>query len=340
MRRALPSIVIGLFIGAASARGEDAPRKKVLRCTVPTPINWESQNVLGAYKTAAKVGDWVCLPDPVEWWHGTSESFQESDVFKALPWRKAVLGEHSLKVFVQFDPYPPPRKGRLQPKLPSRLSTNSFANPAVREAFVAETLARVQWYDARFVCLAMEINAYYEEQPDDFDNFVALFVEARRAIKKDRPDAIVFVSFQYEQLLGKAAALTGKPHAPHWELLQKFESLQDAVGISSYPQLGGFRKPSDIPPDYYDQLRKHTKLPIVFTEIGWTTASSHGGSAESQAEFLRRFENMTAKLDLLLVNHFFLYDNEAFGEFFSRMGLLDGNGTPRPAYAVWRSMWR
>lgn len=318
---------------------------RVLRASVPTPCDVKKQeSVLDAYRTAASLGGCISLPDPLEWWHAEGREFGATRLGAASRWQTVVARQGKGEIFVQLDPYPPPRVGPFSDKLPAALKGQDFGSQRVREAFIAEAVARVQAYEARFVCLAMEINAYYEQHPDDFDNFVSLFAEARREIRKIRPDAIVFVSFQYEQLLGRFGGKAGMTvHEPHWELLEKFEPHADAVGISSYPWASfepiRYGSPADLPADYYSRLAEHTKKPIVFAELGWSTDPKYGGSEESQAEFLRRFEKMTEPLDLRLVNYFILNDTPIFGPVFESMGLYDRTGKPKPALKVWQRLW-
>jgi len=203
----------------------------------------------------------------------------------------------------------------------------------------------VRWYNPKYVCLAMEINAYFEEQPDDFENFLSLFIETRDLIKEINPDTLVFVSFQYEQLLGRFGAEAGlQLHEPHWLLVEMFEPYQDAVAISSYPLVTlapqRFSEPSLVPSDYYSRITEHTNLPIVIAELGWSPDGQFNGSDENQAEFLRRFsEELTKGMDLLLVNYFFLSDTSGFGPFFNTLGLIDREGRPKEAFDVWNSMW-
>lgn len=322
-------------------------QRRVIRCTVPTPKNWERDSVIQAFHTAGELSGWVSLPDAVEWWGATGKGFENTKVYQAQRWQNVLLRERlsdPIQVLVQLDPYPPPRRGTLASKLPRALKGQAFGAPAVRSGFIEEAVARVRWYNAKYVCLAMEVNAYHEQQPDDFDNFVSLFAETREAIKKIRPEAVVFVSMQYEQLLGRFGGIAGqKVHEPQWELLEKLEPHQDAVGISSYPLASmkpvRFGDPNDLPDDYYSRIAEHTEKPIIFTELGWSSDKKYGSSEKRQAEFLRRFEKLTRGLDLLMVNYFFLYDTKGYGSVFDSMGLLDKSGRPKEAMSVWKSLW-
>lgn len=312
-------------------------------CITPTPRSWSGEGVHEAFSTAALAGACVCLPDPTDWWHAQDKAYTQSKQHPEAQWQKFLLRKHALDVFIQIDPYRPHHWSKAA--TPSVLRGASFGNPVIREAFIADALERVALYNPTYACLAMEINTYYEKHPDDFDNFVSLFKETRRRIKKIHPDVVVFVSFQYEQLqgieLGKSVVASRKPR---WELIDRFEPDQDAVGISSYPlvswQPPRYGPPGDLPEDYYARLRKHTKKPIIFAELGWPSDPAFGGSPKAQAEFLTRFPSLIQELDVRMVNWNFLYDVKGFGPVFDSMGLFDSAGKPKPAWASWRNLAR
>jgi hypothetical protein len=336
-----------LGVGEPSTLPSDhaAKSKRVLKSCVPTPRAWEQKRIIEAFETAADISPWICLTDPIEWWQATGDGFEKSNTYQAQRWQNVLIRQNRLSVFIQMDAYKTPRTGTLASKLPRALGKGTFATPAVRQAYKTEALQRVRWYKAKFVALAMEINGYYEEQPDDFANFLSLYIETRQAIKKEFPKTVVFVTFQYEQLLGRFGQNPshGKPK-PRWELLEMFEPHVDAIGLSTYPLKSWsplrFGDPADIPDDYYSQIADHTDKPIIFAELGWSSSERYGSSEETQARFLRRFAELTQDLDLLLVNHFFLYDSKGFGPIFDSMGLLDREGRPKPAYHVWKNLWR
>lgn len=46
-----------------------------------------------------------------------------------------------------------------------------------------------------------------------------------------------------------------------------------AIGLSSYPYLGGFTEPEEVPLDYYSRLAQGTTLPELVVEGGWASES-------------------------------------------------------------------
>jgi len=313
-----------------------------VKSVTPTPRSWSRDGLIQSFALAAEIGPLICLPDPVDWWYAQGKSDKESKPHRDSRWQTVLIRQHGLKVFVQIDPYKT-RRGKI-PGLPKTVKKASFADPVLRRAFIADAVQRVRLYNARYVCLAMEINAYYEENAEDFDHFVSLFKEARREVKKIKPDAIVFVSFQYEQLLGRFGGQGHLPkHPPRWELFDKFEPDQDAVGISTYPLATfsppRYADPSKVPADYYSPIARHTNKPIIFAEVGWPSDPAFGGSPEKQAAFIRRLDILLGDLNVLMVNWNFLYDVKGFGPVFDSMGMFDSRGRAKPSLGAWKELW-
>lgn len=307
----------------------------------PTPRRWDGDGFREAFAVAEKLVPTICLPDPVDWWHARGDSPEDSKPFKDSRWQRFLLDQHRLQAFIQMDPYKS-RRGKI-PDLPRRVRANSFADPVLRSAFIADAKQRVEAYRPKYLCLAMEINAYYEQHPEDFDHFVSLFREARKAVKQIDPAIVVFVSFQYEQFLGLFGGQTGLPkHGPHWELLERFGDEVDAVGISSYPfeklTPPRFRPPAELPDDYYRRIAEHTDKPVIFAELGWSSDPAYGGSPGAQAAFLDRLPELLKGLDVPLINYNFLFDAKGFGEAFDSMGLIDAKGKLKPALEAFRGL--
>ena len=300
----------------------------------PTPRRWDGDGFREAFATAEKLVPLICLPDPVDFWNARGEEATKSKPYKDSRWQRVLLDQHKLGTFIQIDPYPK-RRGPI-PNLPKQVKVNSFADPVLRQAIIADARQRVEAYRPKYLCLAMEINAYHEQHPGDFDQFVSLFRAARKAVREIDPELMVFVSFQYEQLLGLYGGQAGLPkHPPAWELFDRFGDELDAIGISSYP-LESLSPPRHAPPerlpaDYYSRIAAHTKKPVVFAELGWSSDPKFGGSPESQAAFLRRLPKLLEGLDVRLINYNFLFDAKGFGAAFESMGLISADGKAKPA---------
>lgn len=340
MARLLLSFGLALSLSACGTEGSTSSEAEVLKSVVPVPRSWDSAGLQEAYAAAAELGSFISLPDPVDWFDAQGKRPEDSKQSREFAVNDALIKQNGLQVLIQLDPYPG-RKG-LIPNLPATVVRKSFGDPVLRRAYAADALNRVRLYHPPYLCLAMEINAYYEQHPEDFENFVTLFKEIRTKIKAESPNTLVFVSFQYEQFLGLFGGQAGLPvHPPHWELFDRFGADLDAIGISTYPmdRLGHFPDPSALPENYFSRIADHSSKPIIFTEIGWPSSPSLGGSPEFQAAFVSKLDTLTANARPLLANWFMLSDNNAFGQTFESMGLIAQSGTPKTSFESWKRLW-
>ena len=110
--------------------------------------------------------------------------------------------------------------------------------------------------------------------------------------------------------------------------------------------------PSEIPADFLARFDQATTRPLLLVEGGWSSEVAGGtnGTPAEQADFFRR---MSALLDGVRAEAwvFLLYadpdldsydlppDREAGFANFSRMGIVDIELRPKPATAVWDSVF-
>lgn len=201
-------------------------------------------------------------------------------------------------------------------------------------------------YQPLFLSLGIEINRYYDHDPDGFAAFVVAYSEIYDAIKAVSPDTLVFTVFQLETLRG-AGYLTGTSQGrqAHWELLDMFQPRLDLAVFTTYPYFD-YTSPADIPDDYYTEIAEHTDRPIAFSESGWLSAplstapdSEFGGSEAEQADFVQRFFELTADLDLAFAMWSFPNDiGPAINPAFETVSLRHNDGRPKPALAVWHGV--
>ncbi len=189
----------------------------------------------------------------------------------------------------------------------------------------------------RWLGLGIEVNILYEKNPQDFYEFVSFYNEVYDAVKAKSPETKVFTVFQLEAIKG-LSGLSGS-HQQAWQLIDDFKL--DAVGFTTYPELV-FKKPSEIPDNYYTEIALHTSKPILFTEIAWASAPLNTAwdadtTASTQAEFVTKFFNFTRSLNKELVVWPFMHDLPASFGIFKKMGLRTANDVAKPAWDVWAS---
>lgn len=223
----------------------------------------------------------------------------------------------------------------------------TFADHAFRRAYRDQVVRMARKHRPDYLNIGVEINMYLKTHPDDTENFISLYREIYSEVKKVSPRTKVFVSFQYEVLKGEFLGTVGEPQ---WGLLGKFQSVQDLIGISSYPR---FANPpydtSKIPMDYYYALKKYSSRPIFFAEIGWYSSASVNppSSERGQADFIRRLVGLLEPLSVEAVNWVGLRDprdipalaelKKQLPQFFS-LGLKRSNGEIKSAWSVWKNL--
>lgn len=147
-----------------------------------------------------------------------------------------------------------------------------------------------------------------------------------------------------------------------WGLLgnvQPFEGIdQDradfpfiqALGLSSYPYLGGFLHPDSIPLNYYSRLVEGDPLPLFVLEGGWSSVPVGPAptSPAVQSAYVARHSrilNQAEAVGLFQIT-FTDLDVSAFPDPpgmallpFAHLGIVDSALNPKPALAVWDSLF-
>ena len=120
----------------------------------------------------------------------------------------------------------------------------------------------------------------------------------------------------------------------------------DALGLSSYPYLGGVADPDSLPLTYYSRLVEDDPLPVLVIEGGWPSVPV--GAAASTPEMQRRYIVRHARLldEARAVAWFQLtftdLDLTAWPAGiapFARLGLVTEDLVPKPALAAWDSVF-
>lgn len=242
--------------------------------------------------------------------------------------------------------------------LPAGWEAN-FANPNVRSAYRNYALWVVQTFHPRYLGLASEINTYMDAHPDDAGNFISLYNEIYALVKAEAPETQIFVSFQWDDLNnmfpqpeeGNRARLS-----PNWEQIEAFEPNLDVWAISTYPYFV-FRDGTQIPTDYFTPLLSRTDKPLAIAESGFSSqpVGFAQGSLDDQVIFLNAVHDQLGPRLAFWVNTILTdfnmdsyaaemakqgrdpKDAEGLSNF-AFIGLLNPDGSPKPALEVWDRM--
>jgi hypothetical protein len=128
------------------------------------------------------------------------------------------------------------------------------------------------------------------------------------------------------------------------------------LGISSYPYLA-FSAPGDIPLNYYSQLTASHSLPVFVSEGGWSsmtiinplTGQPIPNNLAQQAAYIQRQAQLLDQAHAIGVFQLTFTDlslggwpaSDSSGLYpFAFLGMVDSTFTPKPALAIWDSVFK
>lgn len=230
------------------------------------------------------------------------------------------------------------RKHNLEPIIVIGLANT---NPTEQAQLIQATANFAHKHKIKYLAFGVEVNIVARSNQPDYQTFVKLYQQQYTAIKKLSHQTQVFTVFQYEQLLGLQGGLFGGQNDTtklnQWQLLADFPN-SDLLGITSYPFLV-YKSPADIPADYYQQLQAKTTKPIAIIELGWTREGPKGweSSSAEQAEFIRKYYELTRQLKPQIEIWSFLFDPDTKQTLFTKTGLLPPDSNESVSYQLWKA---
>jgi hypothetical protein len=142
---------------------------------------------------------------------------------------------------------------------------HSLTEPAVQLLYRQYVAALARRVRPEFLGLAAETNLIRAAGPRGvYPAIVAMTNAAAPDARAAAPSTRLFVSVQVE-------VAWGRPNASYVGIdtdLADFPFIT-ALGLSSYPYLGGFARPEDLPLDYYRRVAGGRSLPLLVAEGGW-----------------------------------------------------------------------
>lgn len=223
----------------------------------------------------------------------------------------------------------------------------SLTEPAVRAAYARYVGAFAAVIQPEYLAVASETNLVRAIAPPAlYQALVDAAAAGAAEAKRRSPTTRVFTTVQVETAWGNAgSAFVGVARD------RADFPFAEAVGLSSYPYLGGFTEPEQVPLDYYARLVASAPAPLLVIEGGWTSASVGGitSSPDKQRRYLERhaqildsahatawFQITFTDLDLSAIQ----VPPGSILPLFAALGLVDTAFTPKPALAVWDEAFR
>jgi len=224
----------------------------------------------------------------------------------------------------------------------------SITDTMVQRLYREWTFAVAQKIQPSYLGLAAETNLIRVAAPDSVYQAVVTMTNAVAAqINAASLPSKLYVSIQVETAWGRL------PPGPYVGIAQDRSDFpfMEAIGLSSYPYLGGFAEPESLPLDYYSRIRQGTALPVLVVEGGWASVSldSIVSSPAEQARFFARQERLLDSARAQGVFQLTFYDLDTSNNppppgsilpLFTHLGLADSAMHPKPALAVWDSTLR
>ena len=222
----------------------------------------------------------------------------------------------------------------------------SITDTAIQRMYRDYVMALDTILSPDYLGLAAETNLIRFAAPDSvYQAVVAMTNAAATAVRAHSAAPPLYVSVQVETAWGR---LQGGGYVGIAQDLADFPFV-DALGLSSYPYLGGFAVPESLPLDYYARVAAGTGLPPLVVEGGWTSISL-GAFVSSPALQARYLDHQARLLDSARAIGLFqltFTDLDLSGvtlppgsilPLFAHLGVVDSALGPKLALATWDSI--
>lgn len=223
----------------------------------------------------------------------------------------------------------------------------SIAEPPVQQLYRDYVRALVEMLHPDYLGLAAETNLIRAVAPRPVYNAVVRMTnDAASDIRRSRSAGVLplYVSVQVETAWGKLGQQ--RTYVGIDQDLRDFPFIK-VLALSSYPYLGGFKDPDEIPLDYYARVKGSGALPVMVVEGGWPSASVRGvfsSSPTMQARYIVRQAQLLDEVNAIAVFQLSFTDLDlqsfpkpvpAILPLFATLGLVDANLKSKPALSIW-----
>jgi hypothetical protein len=219
----------------------------------------------------------------------------------------------------------------------------SIADPAIQRLYREYVAAVDSILHPFWISLAAETNLVRALAPDSVYQAVVAMTNAAAAERHaSGSHTKLMVSVQVETAWG---ALGGAGVFEGIATDRAAFPFIDGLGLSSYPYLGGFTDPEQIPIDYYERLTRGAPLPMLVLEGGWPSGSTGGivSSPALQTAYIARHAELLDEVNARAWFQITFTDIDTIAvplpAIFATNGLVDTELRPKPALSVWDSIF-
>ncbi|MGZ3374131.1 MAG: hypothetical protein ACXU9O_12025 [Gemmatimonadaceae bacterium] len=227
----------------------------------------------------------------------------------------------------------------------------SIMEPAIQRLYRDYVRTLVDMLHPDYLGLAAETNLIRQIAPRPVYNAVVRMTnDAASDIRRSQSASSLplYVSVQVETAWGRLGPQ--REYEGIDQDLREFPFIT-ILGMSSYPYLGGYKDPEEIPLDYYARVKGSRSLPVMVVEGGWPSTSVRGvfsSSPEMQARYIARQSQLLDQANAIGVFQLSFTDLD-LGSFpkpvptilplFATLGLVDVNLRAKPALAAWDTIF-
>lgn len=310
-----------------------------------SPRSYGEGWVQDIFSELAQSADIVLLQEAPPWNDLMSGNLNQSGNLSFLKLEGKLARTSGLKLYVAVDPTDLTRKNLWQ--VPDGVGEKSFANERVKQAFREYILWIARELRPEYLAIGVEVNMLRENNPEEFERYLAIYSELYDEVKRISPNTKVFPTLQYEYLTGN-----WEKKRSQWELLDRFTKA-DFIAITSYPYLI-FPSFESIPGDYYLQVRAHTSKKLFIAESGYSSEKGEGqwkysGGEDDQRRYLELLARNANEMKAEVWIWWTLYDPNfeevkppagyEFLVIFKSIGLKKTTGEEKPAMKTARAIY-
>jgi hypothetical protein len=247
-----------------------------------------------------------------------------------------------------------PGRGDLKPAekapgIPKELKGKAYDDPLVMKAYLDYCRRAVEFFKPDYLCIGIEVNEIQGSGGKSWRAYATLHKHVYTQLKKEHPALPIFASWTLHNMFKNRGTMLSD--------FKAIMSHNDLVAVSYYPFFMDDKDrlaALDWMTAQFDEFKK--PCAIVETndaaeELTFPTSkiTIHGTAAKQEA-YYRKLLELAQQRNFVFVVSFIHQDYDALWEkikgnspelfmAWRDCGLIDQDGKPRPAYAVWKSFF-
>ena len=251
-----------------------------------------------------------------------------------------------LRVIVSVDPTNGLDRSADDPKLVA--AGRSLAEPEIQMLLRNYVTAMDTLVHPDYISFASETNLVRAAAPESlYDGLVQAANDAAAAVRAVDASVKLYTTVQVEVAWGKL----GGPGGTYQGIDQDRADFPfvEALGLSSYPYLGGFAEPESIPINYYTRLVESDPVPVMVIEGGWSSVQvALPTSPDHQRRYIVRHAQLLDEADAVAWFQITFTDIDLAAwpqppgaplNLFAYLGLVDKDFNAKPALAAWDAIF-